>query len=89
MAKTDTLHIRIEPSVKEKAEETLSELGLSISDAINVFLRQVIINDGIPFEIRKANYNRITLKAMDDAKKQKNVSETFDNVDEMFDELDK
>lgn len=71
MAKTDTLHIRIEPSVKEKAEETLSELGLSISDAINVFLRQVIINDGIPFEIRKANYNRITLKAMDDAKKQK------------------
>jgi DNA-damage-inducible protein J len=89
MAKTDTLHIRIEPSVKEKAEETLSELGLSISDAINVFLRQVIINDGIPFEIRKANYNRITLKAMDDAKKQKNVSETFDNVDEMFEELDK
>ena len=74
---------------KEKAEETLSELGLSISDAINVFLRQVIINDGIPFEIRKANYNRITLKAMDDAKKQKNVSETFDNVDEMFEELDK
>lgn len=89
MAKTDTLHIRIEPSVKEKAEETLSELGLSISDAINVFLRQVIINDGIPFEIRKANYNRITLKAMDDAKKQKNVSEIFDNVDEMFEELDK
>ena len=89
MAKTDTLHIRIEPSVKEKAEETLSELGLSISDAIDVFLRQVIINDGIPFEIRKANYNRITLKAMDDAKKQKNVSETFDNVDEMFEELDK
>ena len=89
MAKTDTLYIRIEPSVKEKAEETLSELGLSISDAINVFLRQVIINDGIPFEIRKANYNRITLKAMDDAKKQKNVSETFDNVDEMFEELDK
>lgn len=89
MAKTDTLHVRIEPSVKEKAEETLSELGLSISDAINVFLRQVIINDGIPFEIRKANYNRITLKAMDDAKKQKNVSETFDNVDEMFEELDK
>ncbi len=89
MAKTDTLHIRIEPRVKEKAEETLSELGLSISDAINVFLRQVIINDGIPFEIRKANYNRITLKAMDDAKKQKNVSETFDNVDEMFEELDK
>ena len=37
MAKTDTLHIRIEPSVKQKAEETLNELGLSIADAINVF----------------------------------------------------
>ena len=37
MAKTDTLHIRIEPRVKQKAEETLKESGLSITDAVNVF----------------------------------------------------
>lgn len=89
MAKTDTLHIRIEPSVKQKAEETLNELGLSIADAINVFLRQVILNDGIPFEIRKPKFNKETIEAIEDAKKGKNLSKTFNNVDEMFEELDK
>mgnify|MGYP003304839863 FL=1 len=89
MAKTDTLHIRIEPSVKQKAEETLNELGLSIADAINVFLKQVILNDGIPFEIRKPKFNKETIEAIEDAKKGKNLSKTFNNADEMFEELDK
>ena len=44
MAKTDILHIRVEPSVKKKAEATLNDLGLSITEAINVFLNQVILN---------------------------------------------
>lgn len=89
MAKTQILHIRVEPKVKEKAEETLNDLGLSISEAINVFLNQVILNEGIPFEIRKNRYNNITIKAMEDIKKGKNLSNTFDSVDKMFEELDK
>lgn len=89
MAKTDTLHIRIEPRVKQKAEETLNELGLSITEAINVFLNQVILNDGIPFEIRKPRFNKETIQAMEDTKNGKNLSKIFNNVDEMFEELDK
>ena len=89
MAKTDTLHIRIEPSVKQRAEETLKDLGLSITEAINVFLNQVILNDGIPFEIRKPRYNQETIQAMEDTKNGKNLSKTFDKVNEMFGELDK
>ncbi len=89
MAKTDTLHIRIEPTVKQRAEETLKDLGLSITEAINVFLNQVILNDGIPFEIRKPRYNKETIQAMEDTKNGKNLSKTFDNVNEMFEELDK
>lgn len=88
MAKTDTLHIRIEPSVKQKAEKTLNDLGLSITDAINVFLNQVILNDGIPFEIRKPKFNKETIQAIEDTKNVKNLSRTFDSVDEMFEELD-
>ena len=38
MAKTDTLHIRVEPSVKQKAEKTLNDLGLSIATSLNIFL---------------------------------------------------
>lgn len=89
MAKTDTLHIRIEPSVKQKAEKTLNDLGLSITEAINVFLNQVILNDGIPFEIKKPKFNNETIQAMEDTKNNKNLSKTFDTVNEMFEELDK
>ena len=56
MAKTDTLHIRIEPSVKARAEQTLNDLGLSITEAVNVFLNQVILHNGIPFKIEKPKY---------------------------------
>ncbi len=89
MAKTQILHIRVEPKVKEKAEETLNDLGLSISEAVNVFLNQVILNEGIPFEIRKNRYSNSTIKAMEDIKKGKNLSKTFNSVDKMFEELDK
>ena len=89
MAKTDTLHVRVEPSVKQKAEKTLNDLGLSITEAINVFLNQVILNDGIPFEIKKPKYNKATIQALEDTKNQKNLSKTFNNVDEMFEELEK
>ena len=89
MAKTDTLHIRVEPSVKQKAEKTLNELGLSITDAINVFLNQVILNEGIPFAIVKPRFNSESINAIEDTKNNKNLSKTFDNVDEMFEELDK
>ncbi len=89
MAKTDTLHIRIEPSVKQRAEETLNDLGLSITEAINVFLNQVILNDGIPFEVRKPKFNKETIQAIEDTKNGKNLSKTFDSVNEMFEELDK
>ena len=67
----------------------MNDLGLSITDAINVFLNQVILNDGIPFEIKKPKYNKETSQAIEDTKNGKNLSKTFDSVDEMFEELNK
>ena len=89
MAKTDVLHVRVEPRVKKQAEKTLNDLGLSITEAINVFLNQVILNDGNPFEIKKHRFNKETEQVIDDVKNGKNLSKTFDSVDEMFEELDK
>ena len=89
MAKTDVLHVRVEPRVKKQAEKTLNDLGLSITEAINVFLNQVILNDGIPFEIKKPRFNKETEQVIDDVKNGKNLSKTFYSVDEMFEELDK
>ncbi|MDO4796976.1 MAG: type II toxin-antitoxin system RelB/DinJ family antitoxin [Coriobacteriales bacterium] len=51
MQKTATLNLRVDPEVKESAETVLSQLGLSMSTAIDLFLRQVSLTGGIPFKV--------------------------------------
>lgn len=52
MAKSANLYARIEPEVKERAEAILSALGIPASNAINMFYKQIILQNGIPFEIK-------------------------------------
>lgn len=52
MAKTSSMHIRVEPKIKEEVEKILSNLGMTSTEAINIYLRQIILNSGIPFEIK-------------------------------------
>ena len=52
MAKTSNLYARIEPDVKEQAESILSALGIPVSNAINMFYKQIILQRGIPFEMK-------------------------------------
>ncbi len=51
-AKTANLYARIEPDVKEQAESILSALGIPASNAINMFYKQIILNRGLPFEVK-------------------------------------
>ena len=51
MAKTGYLNARIDPGLKEKAENILSLLGVSTSQAITMFYRQVILRRGLPFDV--------------------------------------
>lgn len=69
MAKTDTLHIRVEPDVKSKVEETLNKLGLSTAEAVNIFLRQIMLTGGLPFDVKLPRYNAETETAMEEARK--------------------
>ncbi len=55
MAKTAYLSVRLEPDVKTEAEEILSRLGLSTSEAITIFLKQVALHKGVPFPLRIPN----------------------------------
>lgn len=52
MAKTANLYARIEPDVKEQAELILAALGIPVSNAINMFYKQIILQRGIPFEVK-------------------------------------
>ena len=51
-AKSANLYARIEPEVKEQAEEILSSLGIPASNAINMFYKQIILQRGLPFEVK-------------------------------------
>lgn len=50
--KSANLYARIEPEVKEQAESILSALGIPASNAINMFYKQIILNRGLPFEMK-------------------------------------
>ena len=51
-AKTANLYARVEPDIKEQAEAILSTLGISASNAINMFYRQIILRQGLPFDVK-------------------------------------
>ena len=72
MAKVST-SISIDTDVKAKAQELFAELGMDLSTAVNIFLRQSIYEQGVPFAIRREIPNETTLKAMDDAENGKSV----------------
>ena len=53
MPKTEMLHIRVEPDIKQMADQTFRSLGLTTADAVNVFLRKSIDAGGFPFAVRR------------------------------------
>ena len=55
MAKTEMIRARVEPGLKHRAEEVLRELGLSATDAITLFYKQVAMRRGLPFDVRIPN----------------------------------
>ncbi|MDY6065819.1 MAG: type II toxin-antitoxin system RelB/DinJ family antitoxin [Finegoldia sp.] len=53
MAKTSNINIRIEPEKKAEAEALFSSFGITLTEAINIFLNMAIMQGGFPFEIKK------------------------------------
>lgn len=71
MAKTAMIRARTEKSLKHDVDAILERLGLTCSEAINLFFKQITLKKGIPFDI--AVPNRTTLKAMKEAESGKAV----------------
>jgi DNA-damage-inducible protein J len=69
--RTATVRARIEPKLKHDVEHVLDQLGLSVSEAIELFLRQIKLNRGIPFDIRIPN--EVTLKTFENTDKGKRL----------------
>lgn len=83
--KSAEIRSRIEPDLKEGATRVLADCGLNLSDAIRLFLRQVVVNNGLPFEIKVPNAT--TRAAMEEARSNK--LPRFNSPNELFDDLEK
>lgn len=94
-AKTATMNVRIQENVKDQAESILNKLGLTRTTAIDLFYRQIIMNNGIPFplevktkmpisreEMAEKEFNDFMELSLEQAKNNKSM-----NIDEAFQEL--
>ena len=84
MTKTAMVRARIEPQLKEKAERVFSELGLSTTEAITLFYRQVDLRDGLPFDV--VIPNRTTLETFEETDAGRNLVVCRD-ADELFEKI--
>lgn len=84
MAKTEFIRARIEPELKEEVLSIFQTLGLSLTEAINLFFRMVKLNRGLPFEIKIPNEE--TLQAMEDAVLERNLEE-WNSVDAFLESI--
>ena len=85
MAKTAVIQTRINPEIKAKAQKVLNSLNMSMSEAISVYLTQITLHNGIPFEIKIPNeLTAGVLKKSEEGKELHSVSDRK----ELFKELD-
>lgn len=79
--------IRMEPELKAEAQKIFSSLGMDMSTAINVFLKQVVRLKGIPFELRLEEPNATTVAAIDAAENGNDMYGPFDSVADLMEAL--
>lgn len=88
MAHSSMLHIRVDDEVKTQATEALAAMGLSMSDAVRIFLKRVVNDQAFPLELKVPNAE--TRAAMEEARAMMKARQArFESADALFDELEK
>ena len=78
---------RVDDELKKQADALFAELGMNMSTAFNIFLRQSVREQQIPFHVSKNVPNAATLAAMDAAEKDEDIYGPFDNVSSLMEAL--
>ena len=84
MARTETIRARVEPELKSEAEAILKEVGLSSSEAMRLFLHQIVSQRGLPFEVKIPNAE--TIEAIESIQAGKGLK--VDSIEELFEDAD-
>ena len=80
---TTTLNVRVDKELKATAEAIAQSLGMNLSTAVNIFLRQMVSHDGMPFDVR-LHPNAETRQALDDARNGRNLIGPFRSTEELM-----
>jgi DNA-damage-inducible protein J len=88
MATTTMVHVRVDENIKAQATETLAAMGLSVSDAVRVFLMRVVAEQRMPFAIKAPNAETRAAKAEADTITRTRRAR-FGTATKLFDELEK
>ena len=88
MAQSSMLHIRVDDETKTQATEALAAMGLSMSDAVRIFLKRVVNDQAFPLELTVPNAE--TRAAMEEARAMMKARQArFESADALFDDLEK
>ena len=85
MPKT-SMSIRLDSEVKEQAQQVFNHLGMDMTTAINIFLRQAIQYQGLPFDVR-LDENRKLLQVVMDVDQNRNMRQSFESVSDLMEDL--
>jgi len=90
---TSAINIQVDTETKKAATEILNDLGLSMSTAINIFLKQIIKTDGLPFEVKNPKPNKELIEAIKEGNKILKELETgkrqgYNNMTDLINSLD-
>ena len=85
--KTVNVTLRVDKDLKEQADALFEDMGLSLNTACRMFLTRAVQEQRIPFEVRRPD--RKTRKAISDAEQGKDVSKSFDTVEDLMEDLEK
>ena len=85
MSKT-SMSIRLESEVKEQAQQVFNNLGMDMTTAINIFLRQAIQYQGLPFDVR-LDESRNLLEVLTDLDQNRNMSQSFESISDLMEDL--
>ncbi len=90
MPKTASLNIRLDADIKKTAESVYSRYGLSLAEAVTVFIHQSCNVGGLPFDLRPTRPNAETLEALAEARRisRDPAVKGYRNMDELFKDLD-
>lgn len=83
-----TINIRVDDELKAQAQELFLSIGMDMSTAMNIFLRQAINFGGIPFTIRNPHFNAETELAIREAHDDIGLSQAYDSVAKLREALD-